>query len=73
MIGSTVPLLSVDVARADIAARIYAADRRRAAAELRRELRDARAAARRARRAAVGVETRHRGFRVRPFGHGSTA
>ena len=74
MIGSTHPIISVEIARADIAARIRKADERAAAAEMRRELRTARVEARRARRSASRAVGRHRP--VRNFGrftHGSPA
>jgi hypothetical protein len=74
MIGSTHPILSLEIAREDIAARIREAEERRVAAELRREQRAARVEARRARRSASRAAAHRRP--VKFFGrliHGSTA
>jgi hypothetical protein len=74
MIGSTHPIISVEIARADIAARIRKADERAAAAEMRREQRTARVEARRARRSASRAAGHRRPVRhFARFTHGSPA
>ena len=66
MIGSTTPIISTDVMRADMADRLRAAEAGRDAAAMRRELRAARAEERRVRRSTpvVAAAPRHVHWRV---------
>ena len=74
MNGSIHPLIAMDIARADIAARLRQAEKQAVAAERRRELRVARAEARRARRSASRAAGRRRPtWHVGRFNHGSPA